>query len=63
MSAPEAQKLDKRIATIAAELALAGFALHRMTCGAYLITRWNLSTYAPNLRAAQAFLDRVKGHV
>jgi len=57
----DAAPLDKAIATDAAELALAGFALHRLTCGAFLISRWDQSAYAPDLRAVRGFLDRVKG--
>jgi hypothetical protein len=57
----DATPIDKSFTTIAAELALAGFALHRLTCGAYLIARWDRTEYAPDLCAVRAFLDRVKG--
>lgn len=52
---------DKRLATIAAQLELKGFALHRLTCGGFLIARWDRYTYCPDVRAAAAFLERVEG--
>lgn len=53
--------VDKKFATLAAHLALKGFALHRLTCGGYLIARWDRTAYAPDLRGVSAFLDRTEG--
>jgi hypothetical protein len=60
MPAAHDTPIDKPFATIAAELALAGFALHRLT-GGFLIHRWDRTFFTQDLRAARAFLDRVKG--
>lgn len=49
----------KRFATLQALLALKGFAVHKLSCGGYLIARWDLSTYAPDLRGLSAFAERV----
>ncbi len=53
--------LDKRFATLSAHLALRGFALHRLTCGGYLIARWDQTAYLPDLRGVSCFLERVGG--
>ena len=52
--------IDKKFATIAAHLALRGFALHKLTCGGFLIARWDRTAYAPDLRGVNAFLERVQ---
>jgi hypothetical protein len=51
----------KAFATVAAELALRGFALHELADGSYLVTRWNLTVPCASLGAAMAFLRQVKG--
>ena len=51
----------KRLANVSAHLCRAGYALHHLSCGGYLIARWDRSTYAPDLRCAEAFLAQVTG--
>ena len=51
----------KRLANISAYLALNGFALHQLSCGGYLISRWDRTSFAPDLRCAEAFLQMVTG--
>lgn len=51
----------KRFETLRAQLAGSGFALHELSCGGYLIARWDRTAHAPDLHAVQCFLERVKG--
>lgn len=55
----EAHDFPKRLSTIAAELALKGFSLHPLAHGGYLIARWDRNAYAPDLRGAAQFLERL----
>jgi hypothetical protein len=48
---------DKRFANLAAQLALKGFSLYPLACGGYLIARHDRSSYAPDLRAVDGFLE------
>jgi hypothetical protein len=49
----------KRFANLQARLALLGFTLHELSGGGFLIGKWNLSRYAPDLCAVGAFLKQV----
>jgi hypothetical protein len=51
---------DKGFARIAAHLALAGFALRPLACGGFLIAKFDHTSYAPDLHAAAAFLNRLR---
>lgn len=51
----------KRFATLQALLALRGFQLIALSCGGFLICRWDRSAHAPDLRGVEAFLERVGG--
>jgi hypothetical protein len=53
----DAPSVDKRFATLQARLALRGYALHRLTCGGYLIARHDRTSYAPDLRGVGAFAE------
>ncbi|MEI2677862.1 MAG: hypothetical protein V9G29_08495 [Burkholderiaceae bacterium] len=48
----------KRYASLAAPMALAGYQLHELTDGSYLVARWDRSLNCPDLRAVQAFCQR-----
>ena len=52
----------KRIATVMARLALAGFSLFPLADGSYVVARWNLSQHAATLTDAEAFTDRLAAH-
>jgi hypothetical protein len=53
--------IGKKIATARARLALQGFAMHELTCGGFLIARWDRTFHAPDLHGVEAFLKRVEG--
>jgi len=50
----------KVFATLAARLALKGFALHKLDSG-YLITKWDRTINLATIEGVQAFADRVSG--
>ena len=45
--------------TMQARAALAGYAMYRLSDGAYILTKWNLSKTCPDLRSVGALLDRL----
>lgn len=49
---------SKKHATIAASLALRGFALHVTAAGTYIVARWNLARELPSLDAVDDFARR-----
>ena len=53
---PDAQR--KEVATIAAKLCFAKFALHELSCGGYLIARWDRTIHCADLDAVRAFCRR-----
>lgn len=48
----------KRLATLAARLALKGYSLHATAGGAYIVSRWDRSVVAADLDAVEGFLVR-----
>lgn len=52
---------SKRFVTLQALLAIRGFQLIALSCGGFLICRWDRSAHAPDLRGVEAFLERVGG--
>ena len=65
-SVPPAEALSKTIATLCqtiatltARLALAGFAVHRLDGGGFLVSKWNLTKHCPDLRALAGFAQQV----
>ena len=52
---------DKRVATVRAQLAIAGFATHQTRTGGWLIARWDRSHYAASIEDLEVFLRRVQG--
>ena len=52
---------SKRFATLQALLAIRGFQLIALSCGGFLICRWDRSAHAPDLRGVEAFYERVSG--
>lgn len=53
---------SKTFANLRAALALAGgFALHELSDGSYLVSRWNCTRPLPDLRAVAAFVRQVGG--
>jgi hypothetical protein len=51
---------DKRFSHLAACLALRGFALSPLTCGGFLIHRYDRTAYAPDYRAVAGFLGALQ---
>jgi hypothetical protein len=49
----------KRLAKVAAKLALAGFTLHESGDGGFTVGRWNYSRQLTDLPAVEQFLSRV----
>ena len=49
----------KRLATVTARLALAGFSLEPLAAGGFLVFRWNLSQVLPDLPAVEQFYKGV----
>lgn len=50
---------DKAQATLIAAFALKGFAVHTLSCGGYLVAKWDLSRHCPDLRALAEFARMV----
>lgn len=50
---------DKTTDNLIANLALRGFATHRLADGGYLVCRWNLARNCPDLRALAIFARTV----
>ena len=48
-------------ASLRAKLAEKGYSLSELSCGGYLIARWNLTRNAPDLRAVGRFLRLIGG--
>ena len=60
MSAAIAQALDrKRLATLKAQLALKGFAVHEVTVGGFFVSKWNLTKFCPALADLESFAAQV----
>ena len=51
----------KELARLGAHLALAGFNLHELAGGAFLIARWDRTAHCSDLRAVAGFLRRIGG--
>jgi|KBSSwiStaDraftv2_1062776.scaffolds.fasta_scaffold4882005_2 hypothetical protein len=51
----------KRFSTLQALLAMRGFQLIALSCGGFLICRWDRSAHAPDMRGVQAFYERIGG--
>lgn len=49
----------KRIATIKAQLALKGFAVHDVSIGGYFVAKWNLTKFCPALADLESFAAQV----
>jgi hypothetical protein len=49
---------QKAFARVAAPLAIAGYALHELSCGGYLVARWDRTLHCPDLHAVRAFCGR-----
>lgn len=61
-SATASDARRKAFEGLRAQLALAGgHALHELSDGSYLVTRWNLSRPLADLAAAERFLAQVQG--
>lgn len=52
---------SKAFATMAARLALAGYSLHHLADGGYLVTRWNFSARLPSLHAVGQQVEQIGG--
>ena len=48
----------KAFATLAAKLALAGFTLHQLAHGGFVVTRWNLVFHTNDLAGVRGFAQR-----
>ena len=56
----ESTPQTKRLATVTAQLTLAGHAVHHLERG-YLVTRWGMTRVCPDLGALVAFARQVGG--
>jgi hypothetical protein len=56
---PSQREQEKATATLTAAFALAGFAVHPLQSGGFLVTRWNLSRHCSDLQALREFATRV----
>ena len=52
---PTGQRPSKAVATLTAQLALAGHTVHKLHRGGYLVCKWNYSYHAKDFEALQAF--------
>lgn len=50
---------EKALATLIAKFALAGFAVHRLSCDGFLVAKWNLTKHCPDMRALAGFAELV----
>ena len=51
----------KEQARLAAHLALAGFSLHELAGGGFLVAKWDRTAHCCDLRAVAGFLRRIGG--
>lgn len=56
----EGEVTDKQVRTMIATAALAGWEVHEMADGGFVVARWNLTRAVPDARALRGFL-RVLG--
>lgn len=56
----ETVALRKRLATIKARFAIAGFVVHECTVGGFLVARPGLSRYCVDIDGLEAFLGQVE---
>jgi hypothetical protein len=54
-----AEACDKSIATLSARLTTAGFAVHRLDSGGFLVCRWGMSRHCPDARTLAGFAHQV----
>ena len=52
---------EKTVATITAKFALLGHVVHKLTDGSFMVTRWSMSRYCPDVAALSAFLAVIGG--
>ena len=50
---------QKRVATLKAQLALKGFAVHDVSTGGYFVARWNLTRFCPAIDDLERFARQV----
>lgn len=50
---------QKRLATLKAQLALKGFAVHDVSTGGYFVARWNLTKFCAAIDDLAAFARKV----
>jgi hypothetical protein len=60
-SAVEPIDAPKALATLRAQLALLGYALHELSSGEYVVWRWDRVRSLPDLHAVSRFLHQVGG--
>lgn len=58
-SSGESCNVSKRRANVIAALAIRGFAVHELSCGGFLVARWNLSRHCASLEALTQFARQV----
>jgi hypothetical protein len=51
----------KAFATMAARTALAGYSLHHLADGGYLVTRWDFSVRLPSMHAVGQLVEQIGG--
>ena len=52
---------EKTFATLAAKFALVGFAAHKLADGGFMVSRWSMSRYFPDVAAMSSFLAVIGG--
>lgn len=50
---------ENRLATLKAQLALRGFAIHDVSTGGYFVAKWNLTKFCPALADLESFAAQV----
>ena len=51
---PTGQRPSKAVATLTAQLALAGHTVHQLQCGDFLVCKWGYSQYAQYVQDPEA---------
>ncbi len=57
----DADQERKAYSTLAVRLALKGYALHDLSCGGFLVSRWDRTAHFSDLSGVRQFLQRIGG--
>lgn len=56
---PQVPDERKTLSTLMAAFALAGYAVHELSCGGFVVARWNLTRHCPDVHALAAFARQI----